>query len=115
MKEPTAEDLMKLLHEMTGWGDNCCKVKIGYMRARNRIAQDGTEVDHEDWGWVATANVINGPDVAGQGKTLEDALIDVAQKIHEDISQIALRHNDKAVKVGDVLSRFNMDFIQGRR
>jgi len=108
--KPDAEKLMLLLHDMTGWGDSTCRIKIGYMRARVRVAQDETKVDDSDWGWIAQANVCNGPEVNGQGKTLEEALMGCAIEIQEKVSATALRHNDAAVKTCDLFAEFKENY-----
>ncbi len=80
----TVEQLMDLLAELTGWGDQCLSVRIGYKRARIHTAQDESHLDPDDRGFTVATSICGSfkeADITSQGETLEEALRNLAGEV----------------------------------
>jgi len=88
-KESTVEQLMKLLAQLTGWGNDSLRVTMAYMPAVCYVAEDIRRVDNTDWGFVARASICGSDQEArGEGKTLEAALADLAWSVAHKLDDV---------------------------
>lgn len=98
--ERSIEELMTLLADVTEWGDQCLSVKIGYKRAREYYAVGESFLDDNDWGFVATTETMHNGTAEGQGKTLNEALYQLALNVHKKNCS-ALRNAERTHKASE--------------
>jgi hypothetical protein len=94
---PSTPELMILLGQLTGWGDQSLSVDIGFKRR------------HDVWGFTARVKII-GLDLAvdTQGETLEFALRALCEAVATKVSDIGRQRAEDAEKAQDVLAKFIM-------
>jgi hypothetical protein len=106
MQKPTFEDYMKLLAEISGYGNVSTRVKVGYMPAKKYdITGDSDGYDFSDWGYsisveMCTTNKYDN-EVSAQDKDLLVAmklLTDKAFEWYTRRKQILVEDEAKAKK-----------------
>lgn len=107
---PSVEHLMRLISKLSGYGDTCTKVQVGYRAATVRLSQNETTTDNKDWGFVVSTTLCNGPTVSGQAKKLEDALMDLAGKICSLRSDVARASNAKLTSAHNAYKVFVVEW-----
>lgn len=106
MKALTVENLMKLIADMNGWSGSMSRISIGYMPRKVYNSYGEFErIDETDWGWTASTTICGLGEREGrvdaEGKTLEEALLRLANAIPDVFSKLAtwnIEHGNKARK-----------------
>lgn len=90
---------MKLIAELTGgYGNESTRVRIGYMPSRKYNGFGESEgLNYDDWGWVASTKLCSTEDLdcSGQGKSLPEALADLAKNMTNKWTEIHNRWVDR--------------------
>lgn len=104
---PTTPELMTLLGQLTGWGDQSLTVDIGYKRRRDYNDQDDSYLNDRVWGFTASVKIIGEDSTVGaQGATLETALWSLCEAVVAKVSDLGQRRAETAAKAQDSLARF---------
>ena len=106
----STEQLLKLIAELNGWGNQFSRIRIGYMPARryNEYGEsDG--LDYSDWGYVVETNLCRCDEkveVAAQGKDLNEALLKLAKAIPEKLEELCRRNKSTAESARKALTTY---------
>lgn len=111
MKALTVPNLLKLIASMNGWSESMSRVTVGYMPRKVYDSFGEFErIDDTDWGWVVETSICGLNDREGkpraEGKTLEEALLKLANAIPEHLSKLAEWHVDAANRARKHLGEF---------
>lgn len=107
---PAIEELMKLIGQLTGWGDWSLSTNVCYMRASRHEDQDQVIIDDADWGFTVSTTIC-GSDckVHAQGKTLEQALRNLAEAVPACLLMSRRWYDQKATRAQELLAAFARD------
>jgi len=106
---PTTPELLTLLGQLTGWGDQSLSVDVGFKRQRIYDDQDDSHLSDRTWGFVVSTKIL-GQDhtTSTQGETLEAALWSLCEEVIRRVEDIARRRAEASEKARDAMTAFIM-------
>lgn len=104
---PTVPELMTLLGQLTGWGDQSLSVDVGFKRRRDHIDEYDSSLNDRVWGFTASVKLIVDDNSTGaQGETLEAALWSLCEAVARRVEDIGRRRMEDSVKAQNALAKF---------
>lgn len=104
---PTTPELMNLLGQLTGHGDQGLVVVVGYKRRRDYNDPDESYLNDRVWGFTVSTKVLGQDHTIGtQGETLEAALWSLCEAVEAKVSDIGRRRAEDVARTQDTMAKF---------
>jgi hypothetical protein len=103
----TQEELLKLIAKMNGWSDSAT-IQLRYQQERLQNRDGDTIGMSNEWRYYVSTSQCTTEKIeyTGQGKTLEEALLDLANSIVPKLLTRASWNREKAQKADEALREF---------
>lgn len=106
---PTTPELLTLLGQLTGWGDQSLSVDVGFKRQRVYDDLDDSHLSDHVRGFVVSTKILGQDHTThAQGETLEVALWALCEEVIRRVEDIARRRTEASEKARDAMTKLIM-------